>query len=254
MRFGISSCPNDTFIFGALYKGLLDVDLDLEFVIEDVETLNRLCIKEKLPASKVSIACLRKLKNYELLDAGGAFSYQGPVVVAKRSMEIGEDLTVAIPGENTTAHLLFSYFHPEVKRKTFVSFDSIMDMVADGRVDAGVLIHEGRFVYSNFGLVLLEDLGEMWVRKTGLPIPLGGIVMHKRYRQLKPLLEDAIRKSLDFAEKNPGKIWDFIERNARHMDQETIRKHIKTYVNSYTYSMGNEGKKAVEVLLGLPKV
>ncbi len=252
MKLGISSCPNDTFIFGALYKGLLNIDLDLEFIIEDVETLNKLCIEGKLPASKVSIACLRKLKDYELLDAGGAFSYQGPVVVARRYINIGEDTSIAIPGENTTAHLLFSLFHPEARKKTFVNFDSIMDMVARGKVDAGVLIHEGRFVYGNLGLVLLEDLGEVWVKKTGLPIPLGGIVLHKRLLHLKPLLEDAIRKSLDFARENPGRIWDFIEENNRHMDQETIKKHIETYVNDYTYSMGEEGRKAVEALLGLP--
>lgn len=247
---GISSCPNDTFIFGALYLGLLKPKgISLEFVMDDVETLNNMVLEGKLDVSKVSIAVLKYTKEYTLLRSGGAFSHEGPVVVSREEINISQETKVALPGKYTTAHLLFSKFHPEVKDKVFMRFDEIFSAVSEGLADAGVVIHEGRFIYEKLGFTLIEDLGEKWKKKTGLPIPLGGIVIKKSFRDVKKKLEDAIKDSLFFAYRFPEKIMPFVEKHAQHLDKEVIRKHIETYVNNFTFDVGKEGEEAVKALV-----
>ena len=161
---GFSPCPNDTFIFDALVNRKIDTGkFDFEVVMDDVETLNRMALAEKLDITKISYGVLSKiLPMYKVLNAGGALGMGvGPLLVTSRPVEPGEvnGMLVAIPGMNTTAHMLFSIAFPEAVKKKFMVFSSIEDAVLRGEVDAGVIIHENRFTYQQKGLHKLMDLG-----------------------------------------------------------------------------------------------
>ncbi len=257
LRMGISTCPNDTFIFGPLVLGFVKPrGFSLEFVMDDVEALNGMTLGGDLDVSKVSVATLPALEGlYEPLSCGGALSYEGPVVVSKEGgASIGPGSVVALPGRNTTAHLLFSIFHPDCRNKVFVRFDEIPSMVLDGLVDFGVLIHEGRFVCEDMGLDIVEDLGELWCLRTGLPIPLGVIVLKRCFACVKGELERAIRKSLRFSMNRIDNIIPFVKKHAKNMDDKVIERHIKTYVNAFTFDVGDLGRRAIDkVLLYKPK-
>ncbi len=251
LKVGISTCPNDTFIFGPIVMGFVrEEELEFEFVMDDIEALNHQVLEGVLDVSKISIALYPEVvESYELLSSGGAFSYEGPVVVSRDPVEIGSGLSVALPGRFTTAHLLFSVFHPDVKRKVFARFDKIPRMVMDGEVDLGVLIHEGRFVCESMGLSVVEDLGKMWTESKGLPIPLGGMAVKRSLQNLKEKLENVIKRSILFSKENYEKIYPFIKHHAQEMSDDVISKHIKAYVNRWTFEVGDECKKAVEELI-----
>ena len=181
LTLGISPCPNDTFIFDALVNGLVDTgELAFEVVHEDVQTLNEWALAGRLDLTKLSYGVLpRVLGRYALLEAGGALGQGvGPLLVARPGAPPFDPATarVAIPGRDTTAHLLFSLAYPAAALKRFLVFSEIEGAVARGEVEAGVIIHESRFTFAARGLVELLDLGERWEARTGAPIPLGGIV------------------------------------------------------------------------------
>src|ERR1700722_3975011 len=185
LTLGFSPCPNDTFIFDALVNGKIDTEgLEFDVRLEDVETLNQWALEGRLDVSKISYGVLPLVMDqYQLLDAGGALGKGvGPLLITKErpapeqlSLTDIDTATIAIPGERTTAHLLFSLAFPTAANRRFMIFSDIEDAVLSGKVDCGVIIHENRFTYRQKGLIKLLDLGEFWEKETGAPIPLGGI-------------------------------------------------------------------------------
>src|SRR3990172_9494551 len=173
LSLGYSPCPNDTFIFYALAHKKVRGSLEFSETLRDVETLNRMARRSELDVSKVSFNAFGHLReDYCLLHSGSALGRGcGPLIVAKKKINI-EDLagkTIAIPGKMTTAYLLLQLFDPGITKVVEMAFDRIMNAVSFGTVDAGLIIHEGRFTYPGYGLVQLADLGEWWEEETGLP-------------------------------------------------------------------------------------
>ncbi|MBS1565676.1 MAG: 1,4-dihydroxy-6-naphthoate synthase, partial [Bacteroidetes bacterium] len=187
LTLGFSPCPNDTFIFDALVNKKIDTEgLEFDVVLEDVQTLNEWARQGKLDITKLSYGVLPLvLGHYRVISAGGALGKGvGPLLISKSAWSANEAVagkTIAIPGVNTTAHMLFSLAYPEAKQKQFMMFNGIEDAVLSGKVDAGVIIHENRFTYQKKGLVKLAELGEYWEEKTQSPIPLGGIVVRRSF-------------------------------------------------------------------------
>ena len=182
---GFSPCPNDTFIFYALMHGKIPLH-HISFAepqLEDVETLNRQALQGRFDVTKLSFHAFGYVQNtYTMLTAGAALGRGcGPLLVTKTGKDKGDPAAwkIAIPGEYTTAALLLRLFLPEQSRTVVMRFDEIMEAVVQGRVDAGVIIHESRFTYQEHGLICVRDLGEWWEQDTGLPIPLGCIAAKK---------------------------------------------------------------------------
>jgi 1,4-dihydroxy-6-naphthoate synthase len=255
LSIGFSPCPNDTFIFDALVNGKIDTGgLEFDVVMEDVETLNRMALQEKLDITKISYGVLPKiLPAYQVLEAGGALGMGvGPLLVTAQPVapEIVNDMTIALPGSNTTAHMLFSLAFPGAVKKKFMAFSEIEDAVLRGDADAGVIIHENRFTYEAKGLHKVIDLGDYWEKTTGNPIPLGGIVMNRRYeKSLMMRVNDLIRQSLEYSRNVYPELSDFIRDNAQEMEEDVMRKHIGLYVNDYSLSLGPRGRAAVWQML-----
>ena len=251
---GFSPCPNDTFIFDALVNKKIDTEgIDFTVELEDVQTLNRWAMQGKLDISKISYGVLPLvLEQYELLDAGGALGKGvGPLLIAKRSIELTgiDSCSIAIPGEQTTAHLLFSLAFPQAKNKQFMVFSGIEDAVLSGAVDCGVIIHENRFTYQQKGLVKLMDLGEFWEKQTGVPIPLCGIVLKRSLGGgMAQTINGLIRKSLEYAFERYPELPEYVKGHAQEMDESVMRQHIDLYVNNYSLSLGADGEKAIRIL------
>lgn len=257
LSLGFSPCPNDTFIFDALVNHHIDTGgLDFEVHLEDVQTLNRWAMEDRLDLSKISYGVLPLVtERYAVLQSGGALGKGvGPLLISKKdiadlSQKIG-DLTIAIPGENTTAHMLFSLAYPNAHRKQFVLFSDIERMVLDGDADLGVIIHENRFTYQQKGLTKLTDLGHFWEETTGNPIPLGGIVAK---RSLAPSVihhvDDLIQKAVAWSFDRYPTLSPYIRTHAQEMDESVMRQHIDLYVNDFSRALGASGEQAVETLL-----
>ena len=253
---GFSPCPNDTFIFDALVNNKIDTKgLQFDVRLEDVETLNELAINNQLDFTKVSYGVLHLiLKNYKVLNSGSALGKGvGPLLISKEKTSFDEvnDCTIAIPGENTTAHLLFSQAFPNAKKKIFKRYDEIENFVLNsGSKSLGVIIHENRFTYFDKGLQKVVDLGNFWEEKTGYPIPLGGIV-GKRNIDEKILMQvdSLIKESIEFAFKNYPLITEYVKMHSQEMEPEVMKKHIDLYVNNYSIDLGEDGKNAIEKIL-----
>lgn len=259
---GFSPCPNDTFIFYAIANKVVDTfGLDFSLRVEDVETLNMLAVNRSLDVTKVSCNAFRYLQDdYQFLNSGGALGKGcGPLVVAvDREKFLGEHvkgLRIAIPGRLTTAALLLelyfaSAFNACPAELVSMPFHMIMRSVTEGTVDAGLIIHESRFTYQEFGLVKIIDLGEWWEQETGLPIPLGGIVAKKSLGvQAIGVIENLIRTSINYSLSHRNEAMPYIRGYAREMDEEVMLKHIGLYVNGFTLDLGEKGRAALDELL-----
>ena len=259
LRVGLSPCPNDTFIFHAILEGLIELEgYRLEPVFEDVETLNVMARDGALEITKISFHAYGHLRDsYRLLRAGSALGRGcGPLVIVRKGDEERDLSTakIAIPGKLTSANLLLRLFAPGVPADALVemTFDRIMDSVKTGEVDAGLIIHESRFTYSEFGLRKLVDLGDWWEEVHGHPIPLGGIIARRDIGETA--IEDfdrALSKSVLHARENPGDSRDFVHRYAQEMDAEVTAAHIELYVNDFTVSLGEEGQAAIDHLFAV---
>jgi 1,4-dihydroxy-6-naphthoate synthase len=255
LSLGFSPCPNDTFIFYALVHGrVASGGVTFRERLEDVETLNRLVLDRALDVSKISFHLLGHIRDdYALLRAGGALGRGcGPLVVAREPVDPAQlrGKRIAIPGRYTTAALLLRLFAPEIDNLVVMPFHEIMGAVAHGEADAGVIIHESRFTYPEYGLHPLLDLGEWWEQETGRPIPLGGIVAR---RTLGPdtlaVVERSIRESVLLARAHPGEAREYILAHAQEMSDEVCSAHIDLYVNRYSVDLGADGEAAVTTLL-----
>ena len=256
LTLGFSPCPNDTFIFDALVNKKIDTaGLQFDVVLEDVETLNQWAIEGRLNITKISYGVLPLiLDKYIVLNSGSALGKGvGPLLISNHKQGIlnVEENTIAIPGENTTAHLLFSLACPNAKNKIFLRYDKIEEFVLENK-GLGVIIHENRFTYEQKGLKKLIDLGSYWEQETGKPIPLGGIVIKRTIDlDVQQKVDALIKQSIEYAFSKYPELTDYIRKHSQEMSEEVMRKHINLYVNNFSVDLGEEGKKAIEKLISV---
>jgi 1,4-dihydroxy-6-naphthoate synthase len=258
LSLGFSPCPNDCFMFDAIVHKRIDLDgLEFSIVMEDVEALNRRAFARAIDVTKLSYhAFAHCVDAYTLLDAGSALGRGcGPLLIAAR--DIGHDdvadggLRIAIPGRYTTANFLLSLAFPHATDKVELIFSDIEQAVLDGRVDAGLIIHENRFTYAAKGLKKVIDLGEFWEATTGAAIPLGGIVVDRALPpDVQTRMNRVMRRSVEYAFAHPEASRAFVKAHAQEMSEDVMRQHIDLYVNEYSIDLGVDGRRAVEVLFG----
>jgi len=262
MQIAFSPCPNDTFIFHALVHGLISDAPKFDVTYADVDITNNLAVTDDgLDIMKISYAALPWVLNkYALLPCGGALGRGcGPLVLSREDVSGKQGAAaltgkkVAVPSERSTAYLLFRLWAAQhvpggVGEIIVMPFHEIMPAVRDGLIDAGLVIHEARFTYPNYGLTLLADLGNWWEADTGLPIPLGAIIV-RRSLDLKAI-EGWIRKSVEYAWANPEASEQYVLSHAQEMSPEVTKAHINLYVNEFSANLGEAGYQAIEALLG----
>jgi 1,4-dihydroxy-6-naphthoate synthase len=253
VNIAFSPCPNDTFIFHAMLHGLVDTG-DYKFTphLHDIETLNDSAFTGRFDITKLSFhAYLYLKKKYDLMNAGSALGFGcGPLLVKADSAKKVEDMTIAIPGEYTTAYMLLRLWNPSAENIVPVRFDRIMDGIKDGKYDAGLIIHEGRFVYQDYGFSSIIDLGEWWEKETSSPIPLGCIsIKNDRFlKEEKEELDAILKSSVEYAFNNRNASREYIKQHSQELDDEVIENHIKLYVNEFSIDLGETGHKAVKKL------
>jgi 1,4-dihydroxy-6-naphthoate synthase len=247
----ISPCPNDIFIFGAWILGLLpEIGIGTSFVFSDVQELNQSAEENRYDVIKLSaLHALRLRRTWRILPAGGAFSIgHGPKLVTGKGH--ASPRRIAVPGLDTTAfHLLRAAaeweFEPVPMR-----YDLIIDAVVEGRVDAGLLIHESALIFRRYGVSLLMDLGQWWIEKTGgLPLPLGVIAVRRSFPEA--VLEKVTRQiqaSLHLARENRSSVWPLVRAMAQEREDRVLEAHLDAYVNHFSEDFGEKGSKGLEAL------
>jgi 1,4-dihydroxy-6-naphthoate synthase len=254
LTLGYSPCPNDCFIFDALIHKKIDTrGFDFDVILEDVESLNKKAVNSELDITKLSFHAFgHVIRNYILLRAGSALGFNcGPLLISKKEISDvrNEIRSVAIPGRLTTANFLLSIAYPHLQNKVEMVFSEIEDAVLNEKVDAGLIIHENRFTYQEKGLKKVRDLGEFWESLIHSPIPLGGIVMKRELgEQLHQQINSLIRKSVEYAFAHPESSMPYVREHAQEMKEDVMKKHIDLYVNSFSVDLGEQGKKAVELM------
>ncbi|MEU3857075.1 1,4-dihydroxy-6-naphthoate synthase [Streptomyces sp. NPDC028722] len=257
LKIAYSPCPNDTFVFDALAHGRVPGAPALDVTFADIDITNGMAERGESDVLKVSYAVLPYvLDTYALLPCGGALGRGcGPLVLTR---EPGADLTgrtVAVPSEKSTAYLLFRLWAADtlpggVGEIVVLPFHEIMPAVRDGKVDAGLVIHEARFTYRDYGLHKLADMGEHWELTTGLPIPLGAIIARRALgAETLGRLAESVRASVRAAWDDPEASRPYVLAHAQEMDPAVADQHIGLYVNEFTAGLGEDGYAAVRGLL-----
>lgn len=246
----ISPCPNDTFAFDALINGRIAHDFDLAVEYHDIEVLNKGVLRGEPDISKISYSVYPQIADrYVLLDSGSALGRGNGQLLVRRAGERSPIRRVASPGLNTTANALLVRYFPNVEQVEPMLFSEIAEAVERGEVDAGVLIHEGRFVYERRQLELVADLGQLWEQETGMPLPLGAIVAKRELGSGQiAAFEQLLAESVRYAMAHPAASREFVKEHAQELEDEVIDKHIALFVNDFTISLGDEGRRAVERL------
>ncbi len=259
---GHSPDSDDAFMFWGLASGEVKSDYEFEHILRDIQTLNDWAMEGKLESSAVSVHTFAYVADrYALLRHGGSFGEgYGPMVVASRGMNPQElrDCSIAVPGKLTSAFLQLNLyfedmFGPGVKPNfKVIPFDQIISAVKSGQVDAGLIIHEGQLTYGEEGLLLVADMGVWWKDKTGLPLPLGVNVVRKDLgeavvREVSRCMKESISAGLDHRKE----ALDYALQFARGMDESTSDEFVGMYVNSRTLDMGEEGIRAIKLMLDM---
>jgi 1,4-dihydroxy-6-naphthoate synthase len=251
LSLGYSPCPNDCFIFYALAHGKVAKDIQWQIRLEDVEALNQLAKQNILDVSKISYhAYAHLVQDYVMLPSGGALGKGvGPLIVTKERLESLSKKRVAIPGGLTTANLLLRLSQPDDINVVTLRYDQIMPAVAKDEVDAGLIIHESRFTYPDYGLQKFLDVGEWWEKTTGHLLPLGGIIAKRSLgKETLQRINTAIRESLEYAYAHESETKSYVAQYAQEMSEKVRQKHIDLYVNEYSLDVGKAGKAAVTEL------
>lgn len=260
IRLGHSPDSDDAFMFWGLAKGQVQSDYEFEHILRDIQTLNEWAMEGKLESSAVSVHAFAYVADkYALLRHGGSFGDNyGPMIVAATDVSPEElpNTTLAIPGKLTSAFLTLNLyfsdrFGPNVRPKyEVVPFDQIIPRILAGEYKAGLIIHEGQLTYDREGLKLIEDLGRWWMAKTGLPLPLGVNVVRKDLGdQAVQEISRCMRESIDAGLNHRKEALDYALQFARGMDEGTSDEFVGMYVNERTRDMGEEGVKAIRLLL-----
>lgn len=266
LTLGFSPCPNDTFIFDALIHHKIDTEgLEFEVFYDDVETLNQKAFRGELDITKLSYHAFAYVTDkYVLLDSGSALGFGvGPLLISDLEISTSDleknlindpksgsrNPLIGIPGKYTTANFLLGLAFPEATNKQELVFSEIEDALLDSRIDVGLIIHENRFTYQDKGLKKIIDLGDYWEKRTGCAIPLGGIVANRNLPlDVQHKINRVLRKSVEFAFANPKSGLEFIKQHAQEMSEEVMYKHIELYVNQYSVELGEEGRKAINLV------
>ena len=250
MTIGLSSCPNDTYIFHALLHGLVPAPFSPEPHMADVEELNGLSRQKRLPVSKISLGVIPYIMDdYAILSSGAALGWGcGPLVVARENLpeSAWKDARTVVPGLMTTANLLLDLHGGFQGPRQEMLFSDVMDAVLSGKADIGVIIHEGRFTFQEHGLVKLLDLGQWWESVYKAPLPLGAIAA----RRDVPLataraVQEAIRASIAYADARPEASRDYIRACAQELSDEVTQAHIRTFVTDFSRDLGPAGRDAI---------
>ncbi len=251
MKLYISPGPNDTFMFDAMVNLRIDTEgLDFEVEYHDIEELNARAMRGEAEFSKISCAIIPNIADrYTISRSGAALGRgNGPLLVRRKS-EDSALVKIAIPGINTTANLLIKTLLPEITELVPMLFSTIADAIERGEVDGGVLIHEGRFLYAERGLELVADLGLLWESRTSLPLPLGAIAMRNDLdATTRERFERVLSRSIEYAFANPLMSRQFTKSHAQELDDKVIESHIELFVNNYSIDLGEEGRRAIELL------
>ncbi len=257
LRLSISPCPNDTFMFDAIVNGRIDCEgLSFEVEYHDIEELNHGVEALGPDISKISCAVLPAIKqHYRLLDSGAALGRGNGPLLVRRKGDKGAIKHLLVPGVHTTANALVGRLFPQIEYREPMLFSKIAEAVERGDADGGVLIHEGRFVYERRNLELVADLGVEWERQTDLPLPLGGIVIKRELGDdMRNRVERVLRRSIEYAFDNPLLSRDYIRAHAQEMEDDVIEKHIALFVNDFSLSLGEQGRRAITLLTGLEEL
>ena len=252
--FGHSPDADDAFMFYALAKGLVRIPgRAVDHVMEDIESLNRRASTGELDVTAISAAHYPEVaQHYRVMSCGASVGRNyGPVVVARAPMS-PRDLSgkhVGVPGEFTTSYLLFRIFVDADCLPVFMHFDDIGPAVQDDLLDAGIFLHEGQILYERQGFAAVVDLGARWFEETGLPIPLGLDVVHRRLGpDVGQAVTDALRESVVHAREHEDEALDYALAFGRGIEREDARRFVRMYVNDDTENMGDEGRRALETL------
>lgn len=260
MNIAFSPCPNDTFVFHAWVHGLVAGAPELNVSYADIDITNNWAAAGEGPeVMKISYAALPwVLDNYALIPCGGALGRGCGPLVLTNNPEANDAAAlsgkkVAVPSERSTAYLLFRLWAAQnvpggIGEVVVMPFDQIMPAVRDGHIDAGLVIHEARFTYQNYGLTLLQDMGSWWEQDTGLPIPLGAIIAHRSLDTAQ--IAEWTRASVEYAWQHPQQSRTYVMEHAQEMDPDVADSHIDLYVNEFTRDLGEDGYNAIEALLG----
>jgi 1,4-dihydroxy-6-naphthoate synthase len=256
LSLGFSPCPNDCFMFDAIVNKRIDLEgLTFSERLADVEALNKSAFAGEADVTKLSYhAYAYCAGNYVLLDAGSALGRNcGPLLISRRPISKEEiaagRLKIAIPGKYTTANFLLGLAFPAATDKTELVFSAIESALLNDEYDAGLIIHENRFTYEAKGLTKIIDLGEFWEIETGAPIPLGGIVVNRSLPdEVKHTVNRVLRRSIEYAFANRAASLPYVRAHAQEMSEDVMYRHIDLYVNEYSVDLGNEGRRAVELL------
>ena len=251
MKLAFSPCPNDTFVFHAWTHGLIEAAPVPDVTYADIDRTNIAAERGEFDVVKVSYAALPwLLDQYALLPSGGALGRGcGPLVLTRDDIPDVHGRTVAVPSERSTAYLLFRFWAARQRPAGIhvVPFAEIMPGVRDGRFDAGLVIHEARFTYPDYGLHALVDLGEWWEQDTGLPIPLGAILARRTLDA--GAIDRVLRASVEAASRDTNASAAYVAEHAQEMSPEVQQRHIALYVNKFTRDLGDEGYAAATALL-----
>ena len=254
LKLAHSPDSDDAFMFYALAtKRIRTGNLSFKHVLEDIESLNQKALQGVYDVTAVSFHAYAHLADqYVLLPCGASFGDRyGPIVVARGPL--GADglrkKRVAVPGKMTTGYLALRFYEPTIE-PLVRPFDQIMECVANGEADAGVVIHEGQLTYSQTGLRKVLDLGEWWYQETQLPLPLGGNAIRRSLdrhilRSVAKLLKESIQYSLDHREE----ALIYAQQFGRGLDASTADRFVSMYVNEWTLDYGERGRLAVQTLL-----
>lgn len=256
LSLGFSPCPNDCFMFDAIVHRRIDLEgLEFDVRMADVEALNRDAFAGGIDVTKLSYHAFAYCADrYALLDAGSALGRNcGPLLISKRPVARDEvaagGVRIAIPGRYTTANFLLGLAFPTATDRTELVFSEIEPALLRDEFDAGLIIHENRFTYEALGLRKIVDLGEFWESETGLPIPLGGIVVRRSLAlDVQRAVDRVLRRSVEYAFAHRDVTLPFVRAHAQAMSDEVMFKHIDLYVNEFSVSLGVEGRRAIEGL------
>lgn len=256
VRVGHSPDPDDAFMFHGLASEAVESDeFQIEQVLQDIETLNQRALRGELEVSAVSIhAYAHMTDRYAMMPCGASMGDgYGPCVVSREPLQADdlESATIAIPGELTSAWLALRLFLGSEPKHVVVPFDKILDEVAAGRADAGLIIHEGQLTYANQGLHLVVDLGEWWKTTTeGLPLPLGGNVVRKDLGlDVMTRLTRILRASIDYGLDHRQEALEYALGFGRGLDRDLTDRFVGMYVNDLTRDYGDRGRKAIDRFL-----
>ena len=254
LQVGHSPDPDDAFMFYGIQSGNVETHgYEIEHVIEDIETLNQRAMQGELEISAISLHCYSYVKDkYYILPCGVSMGDDyGPILVSSRDIDLNEvkNMTIAAPGELTTAALVAQIIFPGVEL-VHMPFDEIMPAVSSGKVDLGIVIHEGQLTYSQEKLINLLDFGKWWKKEKGLPLPLGVDVIRRDMPEDKmKIMQEVLTKSIQYALDNREPALEYALKFGRGLSDELADKFVGMYVNHYTVDFGQIGKEAVRKLL-----